>query len=547
MAPHATQVSAETLAYQGTGLEAFDELALNQTHLGLLHQAHSMWCGDSCRKDIDCTFLHFIDPFHWAEPPNPDEPIPSPLRHPYNKDTAHLLTLMNGKGYQSGISQKHEINFWPLVEAAIRKIDGIREHSNLLYCDYTDWTKKHDPNPALTIQCTARDTLQWLGMWVGGAFDSSLAGVRIVSFTVIPDEICIPPLDLIHQRFRMYGRSFRDLIEEITEEGWGQDATRILLSTLRQYFFQYLEKVEFEDNARGGTGIHALMGRREGVWDSIVYRTHTAGTYPCVVVCCRILGLDTLKEDWLLASSINNAISMDLSKSTLRVYKQDNFQPTASYSKDASQKELEVRRATGYHSVYLDLLDDMVNTGCPTGVTHFASSGFLYVPVHHRYLERSMGFRFLPIHKTMMDEIGRIFGDNPSDAWLDGIYRLRLLTAADKAKRPAGFESTLCPDLLAACEKRQEKRKSDMNLNSRTTNDWVAAVHGLAKEANTPDELQNLLVPSRLSADQLRGIGSLDDIWALCAACKADCSDDCEWLAFAKYTWKHVCTNHVAA
>ncbi|KAI0139426.1 hypothetical protein F4776DRAFT_677493 [Hypoxylon sp. NC0597] len=550
-------VTPDTLAYRGSALEAFDEMARNKTSLGLLHTAHAMWCGDSCSRDGDCAFLHYKR----REPRLPNAPARSP-RHRYNKDTANFFTLMGGEGYKPGTPQEHQVNFWPIFESVLRKVDHVRGGGGLLFCDYTDWTKRQDSSAGMTIEYLSRDTIQWMASWYGTDLSTTALDTKVIASVVIPDDLCIPPLDFLHQRVRMYGRSLRDLVKEMVDEGWGRDATHILLSSVRQFFLQYIEKVEFEDNAKYNNGIHAQMGRDEQVWDSIVYRTHTANTYVVAIVVARAAALSEINGDWLFCSAVNDAISMDLGKSALRVYQIDNHNPTATFGPKETKQKLQARRQVGYHSIYLDLMDDLVNTGCPEPLVHYASAGFLFVQMQHRYLERSLGFRF-PIHEAMADALRKLFGDKPTDAWLDGLFHLRWLMSTSNTK-DIRTNSTLCPDLLAACLKRQEQRKSawdsnyagsskkpeilmdDPDIHCPCAADWARAIHTLSSQATNPDELQRLLgsVISKnslpLSSDQLATVGSFDDIWALCVAYQVDCSNNYEWLAFSKYVWKHI-------
>ncbi|KAI1411938.1 hypothetical protein F5Y13DRAFT_164715 [Hypoxylon sp. FL1857] len=469
---------------------------------------------------------------------------------------------MGGEGYKPGTPQEHQIEFWPLIESVLRKVDRVRGDSGLLFCDYTDWTKKHDTSAGMTIENLSRDTIQWMASWYGTNLSTTALDTKVIASVVIPDDLCIPPLDFLHQRVRMYGRSLRDLVKEMVDEGWGRDATHILLSSVRQFFLQYIEKVEFEDNTKSNTGIHALMGRDEKVWDSIVYRTHTANTYVVAIVVARSRALPEINGDWLFCSAVNDAVSMDLGKSALRVYQEDNHNPTATFGPKETKQKLQTQRQTGYHSIYLDLMDDLVNTGCPEPLVHYASAGFLFVQMQHRYLERSLGFRF-PIHEAMANALRNLFGDKPTDAWLDGLFHLRWLISTDRGHQSP---STLCPELLAACLKRQQQRKlawdsdhagssknrdvliHDPDINCQCATDWVTGIHAISSQANSPDELQKLLSSAilenslPLSTDQLSAVGSWDDIWALCVACQVDCNNDCEWLAFAKYVWKQACS-----
>ncbi|KAI1652514.1 hypothetical protein F4813DRAFT_308508 [Daldinia decipiens] len=558
-------ISPDTLAYTGSALDALEELAKTQTYVELLHTAHSLWCGGSCSRSIECKFLHYRMPKSRA----PEKPnlVPS---HRYNKHTANYFTLMGGEGYEPGFSQEHQVNFWPPLEAVLHRIDQAREKSSFLFCDYTDWTKKQDTSAKQTAQGLCRDIIQWLAIWTGIDLKTSPLSMWLTAMIASPDDFCIPPLDVVHQKFRLYGRSLRDLVQAMVNDNWGRDATHVLLDCIRQLIFQYAEKVEFEGTANSDTGIHAQMGlHAEGIWDSIVLRTHSAGTYACMIIVSRIAGLGLLEENWVLGSSSNSCISMDLAKSAARIYQVDNHQPTISFGEKSMQPTLERRRKTGYHSVYLDMMDDLVSTGCPEPLLHVAST-FLGVQLVHRYWERSLGYR-IPIHQAMADTLRSIYGDEPTDARLDGLFHLRWLVSDHGTKHKTGAKTTLCPELLAACLKRQQQRESvwkpdhsksctDSRLPIYSPDDdgsdateWVAVVHQLSQQANNPRELQKLLTSlivvnsTRLSIDQLNAVGSQDDIWALCMACKVDCSKDCEWLAFAKYIRKQFCSaSHLA-
>ncbi|KAI0131206.1 hypothetical protein F4814DRAFT_405288 [Daldinia grandis] len=557
--PNMGPISPDTLAYTGSALDALDELAKSQTYVELLHAAHSLWCGGSCSRSIECKFLHYTMPESRA----PEGPTLVP-RHRYNKDTANYFTLMGGDGYEPGFPQEHQVNFWPPLEAVLRRIDQAREKGSSLFCDYTDWTKKQDTSAKQTVQGLCRDIIQWVAIWTGIDPKTSPLDTWLTAMITSPDDLCIPPLDVVHQKFRLYGRSLRDLVQAMVDNHWGRDATHVLLGFIRQLIFQYVEKAEFEGTANSDAGIHAQMGRHaEGIWDSIVLRTHTAGTYACMIIISRGAGLGLLKENWILSSSSNACISMDLAKSAARIYQVDNHQPTASFGDQNMQPTLERRRRVGYHSVCLDMMDDLVNTGCPEPLLH-VSGTFLGVQLVHRYWERSLGYR-IPIQPAMANSLHSIYGDEPTDARLDGLFHLRWLVGSHDTKQGTMVKPTLCPDLLAACLERQRQRESvwksdytnscpdsglpiySLDNGGSDATKWTTDVHQLSQRANNPKELQKLLTSlkvvnsARLSIDQLNAVGSQDDIWALCMACKVDCSKDCEWLAFAKYIRKQFC------
>ncbi|KAI1472046.1 uncharacterized protein F4812DRAFT_203198 [Daldinia caldariorum] len=565
-------ISPNTLAYEGTALDALEELAKAKTYVELLHVTHSLWCGSSCSRDIECKFLHY----KMTKPKAPKEPDPF-LNHRYNKCTAKYFTLMGGEGYEPGFPQEHRVNFWLALESALRRIDGTREQGDkFLFCDYTDWTKKQNVSARQVAQCLCRDIIQWMAIWTGIDLKTSPLEMWLTAMITSPDDFCIPPLDVVHGKFRLYGRSLRDLVQAMVGANWGRDATHVLLGFVRQLLFQYVEKAEFEGTVNGAAGIHAQTGRdADSVWDSVVLRTHTAGTYACMIIVSRMAGLGPLDERWVLGSSANSCVAMDLAKSAARIYHVDNHQPTLSFGgqgKDKSTQQQqeqeqptpgERRRKVGYHSVYLDMMDDLVDAGCPELLLHVAGT-FLGVQLVHRYWERSLGYR-IPIHRAMANAIRSIYGDDPTDARLDGLFRLRQLVSNREGGQKAGAEPTLCPDLLAACLERQRQRESAWKANRadtctdctapvRDSNDflpdaaeWISDVHRLSQQADNPQELQKLLTSlevtnsTPLSIGQLNAVGSQDDIWALCMACKVDCCENCEWLAFAKYIWKQFC------
>ncbi|KAI1800190.1 hypothetical protein F4811DRAFT_50390 [Daldinia bambusicola] len=565
-------ISPNTLAHEGTALDALEQLAKAKTYVELVHVAHSLWCGSSCSRDIECKFLHYKMP----KPKAPKEPNLF-SNHRYNKRTAKYFTLMGGEGYEPGFPQEHQVNFWPALESALRRIDQARgKKGKFLFCDYTDWTKKQNTSAKQVARCLCRDIIQWVAVWTGVDLQTSPLEMWLTAMITSPDDLCVPPLDVVHGEFRLYGRSLRDLVGAMVDDRWARDATHVLLGFIRQLLFQYVEKAEFEGAANGAAGIHAKTGRyADAVWDSVVLRTHTAGTYACMVVISRMAGLGPLEESWVLGSSANSCISMDLAKSAARIYHVDNHQPTLSFGvqdkdKGGTQRQqqeptsTERRRKVGYHSVYLDMMDDLVGADCPELLLHAAGT-FLGVQLVHRYWERSLGYR-IPIHPAMADAISSIYGDDPTDARLDGLFHLRQLVSSREAGQKTGAGITLCTDLLAACLERQRQRESAWKSNDYTNSctdytvpvhnsndfppgaaEWISDVHQLSQQANNPEELQKLLTSlvvansTSLSIDQLNAVGSQDDIWALCMACKVDCSDSCEWLAFAKYIWKQFC------
>ncbi|KAI0874265.1 hypothetical protein GGS24DRAFT_459823 [Hypoxylon argillaceum] len=87
-------------------------------------------------------------------------------------------------------------------------------------------------------------------------------------------------------------------------------------------FLQYAAKVDFDTESN--TGLHSMLSRTTGTWDSVVYRTYTADMFPAAVVGARISSSGPWSSTWIMDSGICNAISMDLAKSAWQIYQQDD-------------------------------------------------------------------------------------------------------------------------------------------------------------------------------------------------------------------------------
>jgi hypothetical protein len=390
-------VCPDILAHRGTAITAVDELAQARNLRDLLTSAHLLWCGTTCEQAITCGFLHYPR----------ETPARMPRRAPrsrYNKDTAHLFGLMGGQGYAEGVPQRHAVNSWPLLTAVMAKADEARLLDPVIYGDYSGWTRKNDTTATQTTINACRDSIQWMASWCGGRYADAPEALHYIAFSTICDDLCVPPLDLAHGRFGVYGRTMRDLAQSLDAHGWGLDGVHLILSLVRQYIVQYAEKAEFHLSP-GPTGLHARLNGATGVWDSVIYRTHTANTYGAAVAVSRIQDCGPATFGWLMDSSICDAISMDLCKSALMIYSHDLHQPTAGGP--------ERQRQTAYHSTYLDLIDDLADSGAPEPLIHFARAGFLFVQIQDRYQERRTGQRF-PLSPAMTGALRSLFGDQPS-------------------------------------------------------------------------------------------------------------------------------------
>jgi hypothetical protein len=398
-------VCPDILHYKQSAVSALRELSGAKTIEELLESAHVLWCGPGCAQSWECTFLYHSRIAPTAAPPRS-------VRSRYNKETAILFPVMGGLGYAPGTSKAHEVNVWPFMQAIVVRTDAEGGANQ----DYADWSKKHETTAATAVSCACRDTIQWMATWCGERYDHQPVALHYIAFSTICDDLCIPPLDLVSGRFRMYGRSIGDLASAMDSQGWGRDGVHALLSLVRQYIVQYVEKVDFGwSPAR--VGLHARLNEAAALWDAILYRTHTANTYGAAIVVGRVCESGPSSFTWLMDSAICDALSMDLCKSAMDVYQYDDHQPTAG-TRDPQHRE------AAYHSVYLDLIDDLVFSGAPDTLVHFGRAGFLFVQLLDRYLERRSGYR-VPIRPAMAARLRRLFGEAPTDHRLDERVRQR--------------------------------------------------------------------------------------------------------------------------
>ncbi len=383
--------------------QVWRELGRVDTTTALLDTAHHMWCDPGCDEGLGCPFLHYPRTRPPAAPPR------SPASR-YTRRTAELFGLMGGAGYRP-TPQVHEHNLWPLLRETTAKTDTGATAG----LDYTDWSHKHAASATELCRYACRDTLQWMALWCGDRYDRRPVALHYIALSTIVDDLCIPPLDLVTGRFRLYQRSAADLATALDDQGWGRHGVHAMLAVARQYLLQHAEKTH--------PTLHRTLNALDGVWDAVVYRTHTANTYGAVIaieeVCDQVGDLGDVTWTWRMDSAICDAISMDLAKTAaLDVYHVDDHQPTA-------HDQHTHRRKTGYHSVYLDLIDDLVTTGAPEPVVHFGCSGFLFVPLVERYPERRQGRRH-HLRPAMRARLHDLFGDTPADPHIDHAFEQHL-------------------------------------------------------------------------------------------------------------------------
>ncbi|MDT0452732.1 hypothetical protein [Streptomyces hesseae] len=392
-------VSPDFLHYRGTAVQALDELSQAQTLGQLLDRAHMMWCGPACEQTMACTFLHYP---RVAPPPG----TPRAQRSRYNKETADLFPLMGGDEYDPSSVKVHEVDFWPLLRAVAGQVGAGKG----LPVDYSDWSKKGDATAAASVRYACRDAIQYMANWSGERYADSPVAVHYTAFAVIVDELCIPPLDLVQGRFRMYGRSAADLAQVMDEQGWGSDGPQVMLALIRQFMLQYAEKVEHASDP-GRTRLKAHLNKTPNMWDALIYRTHTANCYGVAIAVGRVLGSGPSSFTWLWDSSICNATSMDLCKHPIEIYGYDYQNATAS-------PRFFHQRRTAYRSIYLDLIDDLVASGAPEALVHYGRSGFLFVQTQERYHERRASRR-MPLTPAITTHLHDLFGDTPADSSLE--------------------------------------------------------------------------------------------------------------------------------
>jgi hypothetical protein len=417
----------DMLAWKGTAHEALVQLSGTRGIQEMLHLAHDFWCGSDCARDTACTFLHY--------PRNGvNTTVPQTTRSRYNKQTAHLYGVMGEGGYAGPVPQYHEVNVWPLLDKVLERWDAAGERRGRIPAHYSDWTKKHDAEAADTVSRACRDTVQWMACWCGEDYDADPLGLHYIAFATIIDDICIPPLDLVRGHFRMYDRTVGDLMREMDAAGWGHDAVHALLSLVRQAIVQYAEKMDFRPGETQ-VGLHEALNSSPNMWDGVIFRGNTGNAYGTAIMVVRNSGAGPVSFPWLMDSAICDCLSMDLSKSALGVYSVDNHQPTSNDRRSESRK-------ASYRSIYLDLIDDLVFTGAPESLVHFGRSGFLFVQLQDRYQERRRGKRF-PLAPPMLRELTRLFGEKPTDEWLDEAFaaanRMRL-TGSPGAGEPQDVE-----------------------------------------------------------------------------------------------------------
>ncbi|PYI35376.1 hypothetical protein BP00DRAFT_412310 [Aspergillus indologenus CBS 114.80] len=541
-------VCPDTLAFRGSALAAWDDLAKSKSNTELLKKAHEMWCGDKCPEDVSCGFLHY----------NRETPVPGKPQAPmprFNQRTASVFRATGGTHYAPNVIKHNQINLWPVLYEVLRRVDATTRVGGLIHCDYTNWSGLNDSTMDSQVARAFRDTIQYMAIYNGKIHSIHDVAVQYVAMGTCVDELCIPPLDLINERYRQYGLSGRDIIDQMVKEGWKQDATHALLTEVRQFIYQYVEKVDYHF----GNTIHETLNTTAPVWDGALWHTNSGNIYGMNLVIQHAVDVGPCTYGWIYDSAICDTIAMSLGKSATTIFQLDLFPPVK-----AEDQSARARKQAEYYSLLIDLSSDLVTSGAPEPLIHFGLCATLFVLLVDRYHERAKQGR-IPLEPRVAEEIGLMAGPCPMDAALEGIYRLHFLAqyGAEGRAPPEGPQGQLAKELLLACHKRAELRKLAYKAVSQAeafslpdgdqgecgtcacANHWVSKVHAAAQSATNPAEMRRLLVSGEVLGDdmalsdtQLGLVGHLDNIWALCVACRFGCGVGCEWKAFASYTWQ---------
>ncbi|KAH8170321.1 hypothetical protein LIA77_09102 [Sarocladium implicatum] len=426
MAP-SRPVANDTLYFKGSATEAFAQLTATKTNVDLLNATHNLHCGPNCNKDISCEFLHYS---------RPSESVPKKETSlsVYNTRTSGLFTFMGEAGQYIDVVQQHEVNLWPLLESVLDLVDKASTGDQASHFDYSDWAQKHDANVESILLSSCRDSLQWFACWPGKDYDISHTTLHYTAFATVPDDLCIPPLDLVNGKFRMFKRSAYDMIHQMEAEGWGSDATAVLLSLVLEYLMQYAEKIELEQKDNPRARLHQAISRSSTIWDSTVYRARTGNADGVLVCMGRALGTGALPLSWLFEAGICCCIGMDIGKVSAGIYKHDVHRPTkttVANELNDTQKEIEMSRRSSYHSLYLDLMDRLLANDAPQHLLQVGCSGLLFIYKVDRYRERQAARR-IPRSRQVDEDIVRIWGRTAADPWIESLFQ------------PKNFSS--CPD-----------------------------------------------------------------------------------------------------
>lgn len=143
------------------------------------------------------------------------------------------------------------------LAALCRHIDELVENQvpGLVSVDHPDaykiFSRKNEVSAKETCEYVLRDALQWWVHWHGSLDRQDFWKHTYLAFAAISDDLLIPPEHVLDGTFRLLGHSGQDISAGLLEEGVSPEEVLYLdMCMLRQYFVQYLEKVDPGDTIR---------------------------------------------------------------------------------------------------------------------------------------------------------------------------------------------------------------------------------------------------------------------------------------------------------
>ncbi|KAJ7205971.1 hypothetical protein GGX14DRAFT_367635 [Mycena pura] len=303
----------------------------------------------------------------------------APLR--FNVHLCETNRALNNENVHIGVHIDE--NAMPLFDSLgeVAKPPCTCEHLAAL-CRHID--ELNEVSAEETCEYTMRDTLQWWLHWHGSLDRQDFWKHLYVAFGTIPDDLLIPPEHLLDGTFRFLGHTGQDLSAGLLAEGVSpEDVLYLDMCLLRQYFVQYLEKVDPGD----------IM------WNMLLEKTHvmlqwrilTAATTPCGVVLLlargiplhhndNVQGQKWIEDEALEMAGYGDALSLDLAKEALGILKGEPTESVTGENRDQLKAEL---RWTYARSIsHLDTLENAKY------LRRYATSGFHFVLFNERYRER---------------------------------------------------------------------------------------------------------------------------------------------------------------
>lgn len=264
-----------------------------------------------------------------------------------------------------------------------RAIEGLHR----LIRDGTETTstfhRKHYSNLAHTNHTSAdevdryamRDALQWWRHWHRSLKDHYWK-LLYVAFSIIPEDVTVPPRNLLSGDFRLLGHSVAEMLNGLREENVRPQIIAFMeMCLLRQYIVQYLDKQESDINSTlrlnpaFATNWGDIMANTLGATVALLTANHKES----------IGIIDTAVN----MTSLMNILSMDLVSEATTI---DICTPPSRDKKQRLKNEI-----PGVYLKYIELLD--LQPSSPLS-SRSASSGLHFVPTMDAYRERVKHIRF---------------------------------------------------------------------------------------------------------------------------------------------------------